>query len=195
MSHTQKRLITGLALATASAFLLAGEAGSQAPQQGAAPAQFMSQSLGVVVFPSKGQSAELQRTDESHCFTWAKNYTGFDPLAPPPVAAPPAQAAQPPPAGGLPGGGGAVRGAAIGAAGGAIGGNAAKGAAIGAAAGAVAGVARRRGAEEAAAQQQEAAQAQQAQATQQSQQALAQKKASYNKAFGTCMQGKGYNVS
>jgi len=195
MSRSRKQLITGLAFAMAGTFLLAGEAGAQAPQQGAAPAQFMSQSLGVVVFPSKGQSAEQQRTDESHCFTWAKNHSGFDPLAPPPAAAPPAQAAQPPPAGGPPGGGRAVRGAAIGAVGGAIGGNAAKGAAIGAAAGAVTGVARRRGAEDAAAQQQEAAQAQQAQATQQSQQALAQKKASYNKAFGTCMQGKGYNVS
>ena len=195
MSRSRKQLITGLAFAAASAFLLAGQAGAQAPQQAAAPAQFMSQSLGVVVFPSKGQSAEQQRTDESDCFAWAKNYTGFDPLAPPPAAPPPAQAAQQPPSGGPPGGGGAVRGAAIGAAGGAIGGNAGKGAAIGATVGAVGGVARRRREEEAAAQQQEAAQAQQTAETQQSQQALAQKKASYNKAFGTCMQGKGYNVS
>ena len=32
-----------------------------------------------IIFPSKGQSAEQQATDETFCYGWAKNYTGFDP--------------------------------------------------------------------------------------------------------------------
>jgi hypothetical protein len=59
--------------------------------------QFMSQSLGVHVFPSKGQDSAQQQQDEATCFNWAKGNTGFDPLAPPSAAPPPQQSAQQPP--------------------------------------------------------------------------------------------------
>src|SRR5215469_9796504 len=63
----------------------------------AAPtSQFMSQSLGVHVFPSKGQDSAQQQQDEATCFNWAKGNTGFDPLAPPSTAPPPQQSAQQP---------------------------------------------------------------------------------------------------
>ena len=160
----------------------------------AAPtSQFMSQSLGVHVFPSKGQDSAQQQQDEATCFNWAKGNTGFDPLAPPSTASPPQQSAQQPPpnpAAAAPRRG-AVGGAAAGAAIGAIAGDAGKGAAIGATAGALSGAAaRRQGAQAAQAQQQQ----QQTQQTQQAQQQLAAQKANYNRAFSECLEGKGYTV-
>jgi hypothetical protein len=44
----------------------------------------MSQSLGIMVFPAKGQTPEQQGKDESDCYVWAKQQTGYDPVAPPP---------------------------------------------------------------------------------------------------------------
>jgi hypothetical protein len=143
---------------------------------GSAIAQSISSSLGVVPYPSKGQSASQQNKDEGECYAWAKNQTGIDPMA---VASAP-----PPPSGPAAGGGERVRGAARGAAGGAaigaIAGDTGKGAAIGAVAGTMAG----------------GKQARQNQAGQQ-QQAQAQKGAAiqqFNKAFGACMEGRGYTV-
>ena len=52
------------------------------------------------------------------------------------------------------------------------------------------GSAKRRGKQQAAAEQQQ----QQAAAEQQAQAAIAQQKATYNKAFSACMEGKGYTV-
>jgi len=153
-----------------------------------APSQFMSQSLGLHVFPAKGQTASQQQNDEGTCFNWAKSNTGFDPLAPPPTAT--ASAQQPGnPAAGAPvkrTAGGAAAGAAIGA----VAGDAGKGAAIGATTGAVSGVVARRRGEQAQQQQQQ----EQSQQTAAAQQQLAAQKAGYNKAFSACMQGKGYTV-
>jgi Glycine zipper len=177
-------LIVSAAL-SAQAPTAAPPAASPAP----APSQFMSQSLGLHVFPAKEQSASQQQSDEGYCFNWAKSNTGFDPLAPPPSSAT-ATAQQPGnPASGAPVRG-AVGGAAAGAAIGAVAGDAGKGAAIGATAGAVTGVAKRRRAEQAQEQQQQ----QQGQQTAAAQQQLAAQKAGYNKAFSACMQGKGYTV-
>ena len=138
--------------------------------------QSISSSLGVVPYPSKGQSPAQQNKDESACYGWAKQQTGIDPMA---VASAP-----PPPSGPATGGGERVRGAARGAAGGvavgAIAGDAGKGAAIGAVVGTMAG----------------GRQARQNQASQQ-QQAQAAKGAAiqqFNKAFGACMEGRGYTV-
>ena len=151
----------------------------------------LSSSLGVFVFPAKDQTATQQSNDEGACYGWAKSQTGIDPMniKPPEPSQPSQQEAS------NSGGGervkGAARGAAAGAAIGAIGGNAGTGAAAGAAAGTLAGGARkRRGEQEAAAQQQQ----QQAAAEQQAQAAIAQQKATYNKAFSACMEGKGYTV-
>ena len=78
---------------------------------GNAAAQSISSSLGVVPYPSKGQSPAQQNKDEGECYAWAKQQTGIDPMA---VASAP-----PPPSGPATGGGERVRGAARGAAGGA----------------------------------------------------------------------------
>ena len=48
---------------------------------GYASAQSLSSSLGVVAYPSKGQSAGQQNKDEGECFAWAKQQTGIDPMA------------------------------------------------------------------------------------------------------------------
>ena len=36
-------------------------------------------SLGLSVYPSKGQSKEQQAKDEQECYQWAKEQTGIDP--------------------------------------------------------------------------------------------------------------------
>jgi hypothetical protein len=76
----------------------------------AAAQQSISGSLGVVPYPSKGQSPSQQNKDEGECYAWAKQQTGVDPVA---VAKTP-----PPQSGPAAGGGERVRGAARGAAGG-----------------------------------------------------------------------------
>ncbi len=136
----------------------------------------LASSLGVAPYPSKGQSAQKQNQDEGECFAWAKQQTGIDPIAaasaPPPAAAPAA------------GGGERVRGAARGAVGGAaigaIAGDAGKGAGIGAVAGTMAGG--------------KQARTNQAAQQQQAQQAKAGASQQFNKAFGACMEGRGYSV-
>jgi hypothetical protein len=143
---------------------------------GDALAQSLSSSLGVVAYPSKGQSAQQQSKDEGECFTWAKQQTGIDPVA---VASAPTE--QPGPA---VGGGervkGAARGALGGAAIGAIAGDTGKGAGIGAVAGTMVGGKQAR--------QNKAAKEQQAE------QAKAGTLQHFNKAFGVCMEGRGYAV-
>lgn len=143
-----------------------------------------------VVYPAKNQSAELQATDDSACKAWAQENTGIDPAAP--VATAPA-AAPPPPTGPQ---GHRLRGAARGAAAGAVAGeiidgDSSDGAKTGAAVGVVAGGARAR--RERAAQQQQA-QASQAQAQAQAQQSQAQAADTYQRAYGACMEGRGYTV-
>jgi Glycine zipper len=149
---------------------------SVAAQQAGGGSQSISSSLGVVPYPSKGQSASQQNKDEGECYAWAKQQTGIDPVA---VASTP-----PPPSGPAVGGGERVRGAARGAAGGAaigaIAGDAGKGAAAGAVVGTMAGGRQAR--------QNKAAQQQQAQ------QAKGQALQNFNRAFGACMEGRGYVV-
>ena len=136
------------------------------------------------VYPAKGQNGEQQKKDEYECHQWAVQQTGFDPTKP--QSAPPQQAAAKPPTtptGVTPGAGvrGAARGAVVGEV---VGGDAGAGAAAGAAA--ARGQSRRQNAQQ---QQQAAAQQQQA-STQQSQ----QKQATYAKARGACLEGRGYTV-
>lgn len=130
----------------------------------------------VFVYPKPGQSQEAFESDQYACHNWAKQQTGFDPGAPPQAAAAP-----PPQQGGAVRG--AARGAAVGAAAGAVGGDAGKGAAVGATAGAVGGRMRQN------ANNRESAQA--------SQQAQSQQQAAYGnyeKAYATCLGGRGYSV-
>ncbi len=139
----------------------------------------MSASLGLYVFPSKGQTKDVQDADEMACYNWAKEQTGIDPVNPPKVEAQQVDTAPD---------GTAVRtaakGAAAGAAIGAITGDAGEGAAVGAVVGGLAG---RRAKKAGDAQEQQ----------QNTQAATAQQQEMMNnfkKAFTACMEGKGYTV-
>jgi hypothetical protein len=130
----------------------------------------------LIVYPGKGQSSAQQSKDESECFQWAKQTTGFDPLS-----------SAPPPTSGETQVGGAGRGALRGAVGGtvvgAIAGDAGKGAAVGATSGALIGGIRRHD------------QVQQQQASQQQQQAAYnQRRNDYLRAYAACLEGRGYTV-
>jgi len=133
----------------------------------------------VFIYPARGQSPQQEQFDKGQCYTWAVQESGFDP------ANPQVAASGPPPSPGMPQGGllrGGAGGAALGAVGGAIGGNAGEGAAIGAAVGGLFGLMRRaRWAEEQQQQQQQAS--------------MGMGRANYNRAFSTCMTGRGYTVS
>ncbi len=64
-----------------------------------------------MIFPNNNQTAEQQDQDKYYCYNWAKDQSGFDPMAPPTATeAPPQQGAK---KGGA--GRGLVRGAAVGA--------------------------------------------------------------------------------
>lgn len=133
----------------------------------------------LMIYPAEGQDKEKQEFDEFQCYGWAKDQSGFDPMAVPTATeAPPEQQARK---------GGLARGAAGGAAVGAIidGGD---GAAKGAAAGAVLGGMRRRG------QQREQAQ-QQANWEQEQAQQYAAARNKYNRAYAACLEGRGYTVN
>ncbi len=128
-----------------------------------------------IVYPSQGQSVQQQGTDESECRMFAQQRTGFNPAQGPAYYS------------ANTGGemvGGAARGAALGAIGGAIAGDAGKGAAIGAAVGGGSGLLRR-------GHKQRAAREAQQQANTQYNQNLN----TYYRAYGACMQGRGYAVN
>jgi len=197
VSRSQKLLFLAIALGTCAVETAAQGTTASTPTPSSTP-KSLSSSLGVYVFPAKNQTPDQQNQDEAACFSWAKEQTGIDPLAPPPTAAPAqGQSSQAPPPNPAKGSGakGAAGGAAAGAAIGAVAGDAGEGAAIGATAGAIRG--RRQGKKaqkqaEAQQQQAQAQQQQQAQATAQQQQDT--RKATYNKAFSACLEGKGYTV-
>ncbi len=141
----------------------------------------------VIVYPAQGQSGEQQDKDNFECYNWSKQNSGFDPMAPPtPSTAPPQSQAQ---QGGV--GRGATRGALVGVGVGAIAGGskgARRGLAAGAVGGGLIGGMRRKD------QQRQQAQAQQ-QWEQQEAARYQQARSSYNRAYGACMQGRGYTVS
>ncbi|MBT8366290.1 MAG: hypothetical protein KJP23_16450 [Deltaproteobacteria bacterium] len=139
-----------------------------------------------IIYPAEGQSRDQQERDEFECFRWARDQTGFDPMATPTAtSAPPQQEAQR---------GGAGRGAVAGAATGAIVGGiasgrsgAGRGALIGGGGGALFGGMRRnnqRKEEDQARNQWEREQANN----------YARARDEYNRAFGACMSGRGYTV-
>jgi hypothetical protein len=137
----------------------------------------------LIIYPNKGQSQPQLEKDKFECYSWAKQQTGFDPMEVPKATAPPPQ--QEAQQGGLVRGG--ARGAAVGVTAGAIAGDAGKGAAIGAASGALIGGMRRRD------QQRRQAQAEQDWAQEQAA-AYNQRHNSYNRAYGACLEGRGYTV-
>ena len=130
----------------------------------------------MFIFPTEGQSADQQELDEFTCYKWAKGQTGFDPNQQVAQTSAPKRHR----GGAL---GGAMGGATLGAIGGAIGGNAGKGAAIGAGVGAAGGLMRqgRKNAQSEREHQGAVAQNQQNRQT-------------FNRAYGVCLEGKGYKV-
>lgn len=142
---------------------------------------FFGQSVAVAqmyVYPNEGQSAEQEEQDKFVCHQWAVQQTGVSPDQPAQVYNAPQQ---PRGVGAL---GGAAIGSAAGAIGGAIAGHPGEGAAIGAAVGGFFGVVKRRlGIDQQYQQQQQEIQAHNAAVEQ------------YDRAFATCLSGKGYTVS
>jgi hypothetical protein len=164
--HSPRRLAAlAIALALATGFTTLASAPATA------------QNNQPIVYPAQGQSSQQQSQDEAQCRQWAQEQTGFNPWQSAPTYS-----------GGSSGGGeviqGAGRGALMGLVGGAIVGDAGTGAAVGAGLGATAGLFRRRDNQQAssAAQQQSVAQ-------------YNQGMANFNRAFATCMQGRGYAVN
>jgi hypothetical protein len=194
MLRTKVFAVAALGLVGAT---IAGLAGAQAQPQSApaaahsaAPASSAA-SLGLFVYPAKGQDAAQQAKDESECYGWSKTQSGFDPAAPP--AAAPAQAAQTEKQG--PGGErvkGAVRGAAAGAVIGEVADNdAGGGAEVGAAAGVLAGG--RQARKNRAAQEQQSTET--AKASDDAAKAAHQEKVdSFKRGMGACLEGRGYTI-
>lgn len=142
-------------------------------------AQSIAKSLGMYIFPSEDQNQATQDADESACYKWAIQQTGYDPLNPPEVVGATVDKSAD---------GSAIRGSARGAAGGAaigaIAGDTGKGAAIGAVVGGLRGRRAKVGGD--AAQQNANNQAASAKS--------ADLLNDYKKAFSVCMEGKGYTI-
>lgn len=133
-----------------------------------------------IIYPSKGQPPELQEKDKLECYTWAKQQSGFDPMAQQAPAPAPKPSGPPPPAAvGAGAAGGAIAGATVGMVTGHHG-----AAIVGATTGALLGGVRGKQ------KQASKAQAQQEQ-VQQQQAAL---RDGYDRAFAACMQGRGYSL-
>ncbi len=136
-----------------------------------------------VVYPAKGQSQQQMEKDKFDCYEWAKKQTGFDPMKTPTASAPPPS--DPGTSAGP--GRGAAKGALAGLAIGSLAGEAGKGAAIGAIGGGLIGGARRRD------HQRQQQQAEQQWAEQQAAE-YSNKRHNYSRAYGACLEGKGYTV-
>ena len=151
----------------------------------------------VFAYPKAGQSQQQQAQDRFECHQWAVGQTGYNPQAPqPPTGGGYVPAAPPPQSSSGAKGfwGSAAKGAALGAAGGAIAGDAGKGAAIGTLTGALFGGIRRRS----QAQERAAWERQRQQQMQQQQQQMAQAQqqgvGNFNRAFAVCMNARNYQV-
>ena len=149
--------------------------------------------MDIYVFPTAGQDASQQSTDEAACYNWAVNNSGSDPfeltkksqIQEQQAASAQQQASQ---VGSGSGAKGAIGGAAVGALIGEIADDdAGKGAAVGAAVGLIRG--RRKGR-----QAQEQAQQQVQQQSQQHQQATAEQLNNFKRAFSVCLEAKSYMV-
>lgn len=140
-----------------------------------------------MIYPSEGQSDEQMEQDKFQCYSWAKQQSGFDPMAPPTATAPPPEkeAKQ---GGVVPGAvGGAVVGGAIGAIVGDSGKATRRGLAAGAATGGLVGGMRRN-------EQVQREQQKQQQWEQQQVQQYSQNRNNYNRAYAACLEGRGYTV-
>jgi outer membrane lipoprotein SlyB len=139
-----------------------------------------------IVYPAKGQSEDQMEKDKYQCYSWAKNQTGFDPMkTPTTTSAPPAKEKEVWGAGktGVAGGatGAIVGGAARGKKG------AVRGGLIGAAGGALIGGARSSNQRNREAQKRKDWERKETNN-------YVRARSEYNRAFGACMEGRGYSV-
>ena len=141
----------------------------------------------LVIYPSKGQSAEQQMKDKGECYAWAQQQTGFDPMtAEAPSKTVTTQLEKEKVIGSGAAVKGAAGGAALGAVTGAIMGDAGKGAAAGAAGGALIGAVRRhRDVNNAPTSETR---------TNPEYTKYAAAREQYNKAVKACLSGRGYGV-
>jgi hypothetical protein len=139
--------------------------------------QAMAQEL--YIYPAKGQSAEQQEKDKFECYSWAKNDTGFDPMALPTTSSAPPS--------GQKKSGGAVTGALGGAVLGGILGDSSKSAKRGALAGGLIGGVRQ-SSKNTKTEQKRADWEQKESAN------YANNRNNYNRAYSACLEGRGYTV-
>ena len=133
----------------------------------------------LMIFPNADQAPEQQEQDKFACYSWAKDESDFDPMAPPTATkAPPQEGAK---KGGV--GRGLVRGAAVGQI---VGGDSSS-TKRGAAAGVAIGGMRRK-------DQKRKEQQQRQQWEQEQQRIYAANRNRYNRAYAACLEGKNYTV-
>ncbi|RKZ91732.1 MAG: hypothetical protein DRQ43_09805 [Gammaproteobacteria bacterium] len=133
----------------------------------------------LMIFPAQGQSNEQTEQDKFSCYGWAKQQTGFDPMAAPTTSTPPPSQQQ--------SSGGVVRGALGGVALGAILGDSSRSARNAGVAGALIGGVRQNSANNQTVQKTE-------QWKQQEAGNYANNRNQYNRAYSACLEGKGYTV-
>lgn len=183
------RITSFAAVGCALGFVSAVVAQQPAPPAPSAPVSAQATpagQLGLIVFPAKQQTKEVQAAEEQECYAWANQQTGIDPAlvrANPDSAAKVAKAKMDSATVGV-AVGGAAKGAAAGALIGAVTGDAGTGAGVGAVSGALAG---RRAKKQASAK---AAQAGAAAANAQAAELIN----TFKKAMTACLEGKGYTV-
>lgn len=133
----------------------------------------------LIIFPANNQTPEQLEQDKYSCYIWAKAQTGFDPMAVPTASTlPPSQQKK---------SGGAVRGALGGAVLGVILGDSGKSATRGAVAGGLIGGVRQGSANSATEQRTK-------EWEQQETNKYVNARNQYNRAYGACLEGKGYTV-
>jgi hypothetical protein len=133
----------------------------------------------LIVFPANDQTPEQMEQDKYSCYGWAKGQTGFDPMAVPTASTPPPSQQKK--------SGGVARGALGGAALGLIIGDSGSSAARGAAAGGLMGGVRQGSANSATEQKTKEWERQETNK-------YINARNQYNRAYGACLEGKGYTV-
>ena len=133
----------------------------------------------LYIYPAKGQSAEQQEKDKYECYSWAKNDTGFDPMALPTTSSAPPKSQKK--------SGGAVAGALGGAVLGGILGDSGKSAKRGAVAGGLIGGVRQSG-KNTRTEQKRSDWERKESAN------YANNRNNYNRAYSACLEGRGYTV-
>jgi hypothetical protein len=139
--------------------------------------QAMAQEL--FIYPAKGQSAEQQDRDKFECYNWARNDTGFDPMALPTTSSAPPSGQKKT--------GGSVRGALGGAALGVVLGDSGRSAKRGALAGGLIGSVR---------QSSQNTRTEQKRSDWERKESAnyANNRNNYNRAYSACLEGRGYTV-